>query len=401
VAELAATVRGRPLPRAIAFWLVAYAFAINMLGTTLPTPLYPLYQAKIGFTALMVTVVFAVYAVGVIVSLLLFGRLSDQVGRRWALMPGLAFSAASAVVFLLAQNLAPLFVGRVLSGLSAGIFTGTATAALLDLAPDERRSQATLVASAANMLGLGLGPLLAGALAEYAPDPLRLPYIVDLALLVPAALFVWAAPETVSHPSGFRLRPQALHVPPSLRGAFVPAAIAGFAGFSVLGLMTSVTAGFLGEVLGKTNRLLTGAVVFAAFLGSAVGQIGLERTTNRTGLRAGCAILMVGLAVLAGALLDRSLALFVAGALVAGFGQGLSFRAALAGLGEQSPAEHRATVASTFFVVAYVAISLPVVGVGIAADATNLRDAGIAFAGIVLVLAGIALALLLRRPDEV
>src|SRR5205807_4344559 len=123
--------RTRQLGRSPAFALTAYAFAVTMLGTTLPTPLYPLYRVRFGFSELMITVIFAIYASGVIVALVLVGRLSDEIGRRPVLLPGLAFSALSAVVFLLAQGLVPLLVGRVLSGFSAGTFTGTATATLV------------------------------------------------------------------------------------------------------------------------------------------------------------------------------------------------------------------------------------------------------------------------------
>ena len=131
--------------------LVATAFAIAMLGTTLPTPLYPLYQRTFGFGELITTVVFAAYAVGVVAALLLFGHWSDQLGRRPMLQAGLVLSGLSAVVFVLAGSLGWLFVGRLLSGLSAGIFTGTATAAIVDLAPDEGKSRASLIAAAVNM----------------------------------------------------------------------------------------------------------------------------------------------------------------------------------------------------------------------------------------------------------
>ena len=205
---------GRPrLRREVAFAAVAFAFAVTMMGTTLPTPLYPLYQEKIGFSELMVTIVFAVYAFAVIAGLLLFGAASDQLGRRRALLPGLALSAASAVAFLLVGGLAELFAGRVLSGLSAGLFTGTATATLVDLAAPEARRRATLVATAANIGGLGLGPLVCGLLAEYAPDPLRLVFFVDLGLIAIAAALIFLIPETVDVRPGARLRLQRLGVP--------------------------------------------------------------------------------------------------------------------------------------------------------------------------------------------
>jgi MFS family permease len=211
---------GRPT----AFWLVVYAFAVVMLGTTLPTPLYPLYEMTFGASPTVITTIFSTYAVGVIAALLLVGRLSDEIGRRPVLLPGLACSAASAVVFLLAHGVAEIYAGRILSGLSAGIFTGTATAAILDLAPDDRRGFATTVAVACNIFGLACGPLIAGVLAEWAPAPLRLPYAVDLVLLAPAVVGVLLAPETVRRRAGARLRLQRLNVPPQVRRIFWPSA---------------------------------------------------------------------------------------------------------------------------------------------------------------------------------
>ena len=131
-----------------------------------------------GISQFLVTVIFAIYAAGVIVALLLFGNASDRIGRRRALLPGLILSALSAVAFLAAQGIGLMLVGRVLSGFSAGIFTGTATVAVVELAEPERRNQATLLATVANIGGLGMGPLLAGLLVEYAPAPLHLSFIV-------------------------------------------------------------------------------------------------------------------------------------------------------------------------------------------------------------------------------
>jgi predicted MFS family arabinose efflux permease len=385
------------LSRRTAFPVAAYAFAVTMLGTTLPTPLYGLYQAKFGFSQLMITVIFATYAAGVIAALLLFGRLSDQIGRRRALLPGLALSALSAVAFLLADGLAPLLAGRVLSGLSAGIFTGTATATLVDLADREHQGRATLVATIANMGGLGCGPLLAGLIAEWSSSPLHVPFWVDLALLVPAAVGVWAMPETVERAPAPRLAPQGLHVPAEIRAIFIRASLAAFAGFAVLGLFTAVAPAFLAEVMGVSSHAVVGLVVFSVFAASAGGQLSLG--TLVPGSRAlpfGCGALIAGMALLALGLADSSLALLETGGLVAGFGQGLSFRAGLGSVNAKSPPGKRAEVASSFFVVAYVAISIPVVGVGLLTEAAGLRSAGLVFAGVVAALSAVVLALLAR-----
>jgi MFS family permease len=339
-------------------------------------------------------VIFATYAVGVIAALLLFGRLSDQVGRRRALLPGLAFSALSAVAFLAAQGLDLLFVGRVFSGLSAGIFTGTATATLLDLAGPRHRGWATLVATMVNIAGLACGPLLAGLLSEFAGSPLRLTFWVDLALLVPAVALVWAMPETVPAKREGRLRPQRLRLPDQVRPVFVRVALAAFAGFAVLGLFTAVAPEFLEQILGVSSHATLGVVVAGVFASSIVGQTLLQRLAGSKALPVGCVALAAGMSLVALALIAESLALLVAGGVVAAFGQGLSFRAGLTAVNEASPPEHRAEVASSFFVVGYLGISVPVVGVGLLAELASLRAAGLVFAGLVALLALAALYLL-------
>jgi MFS family permease len=298
-------------------------------------------------------------------------------------------------MFLIADGLAPLLVGRVLSGLSAGIFTGTATATLVDLADPARRGRATLVATLVNMGGLGFGPLVAGVLSQYAGSALRLCFIVDLVLVVPAAIGVWAMPEPVQAKGRPRLLPQRLHVPAEVRATFVRAALAGFAGFAVLGLFTAVAPAFLGQVLGVKSHATVGLVVFVVFAASAAGQVALERVPGRVALPAGCLALIAGMGLLALGLADSSLALLVTGGVVAGFGQGLSFRSGLAAVNEESPTDRRAEVASSFFVVAYVAISIPVVGEGVLAETAGLRPAGLIFAGVVAMLSAIVLALLM------
>ena len=132
----------------------AFTFSVTMIGTTMPTPLYPIYQDRFGFSDLMITIIFAAYAFGVIAALVLTGRWSDQIGRRPLLFAGLACSIISDLVFLQADGLAMILTGRVLSGLSAGIFTGTATVAVIELAPPHWREKATFFATAANTSGL-------------------------------------------------------------------------------------------------------------------------------------------------------------------------------------------------------------------------------------------------------
>ncbi|AQT79024.1 MFS transporter [Mycolicibacterium litorale] len=365
--------------------LLAYAFAAIMVGTTLPTPLYALYSERMHFSVLTTTVIYATYAGGVLVALLVFGRWSDAIGRRPVLLAGTACALASAVVFLVADSVPELLVGRVLSGLSAGIFTGTATAAVIEAAPASWRDRAPAVATIANIGGLGAGPVLAGILAQYAPAPLDLTFIVHIALVVLATIAVALVPETASRTGKLGL--QRLSVPPQVRSVFITAALAAFAGFSVTGLFTSVAPSLLTNVIGIGNHALAGLMAGSIFGASAIAQIAGARINPRRAVALGCAILTAGMGILVVALHYSSLIGLIAAAVVSGIGQGISFSRGLAAVAELTPADRRAEVSSTYFVVAYIAISIPVIGEGFAAQVWGLRTAGMVFATAVGVLA--------------
>ncbi|WP_455550601.1 MFS transporter [Actinacidiphila glaucinigra] len=384
-----------------AYVAAAGVFAVGMAGTTLPTPLYGLYREEIGFSELVVTVVFAVYAIGVIAALLVAGDFSDVLGRRPVLLTALGLSLLSAVCFLFQNGLPLLFAGRLLSGFSAGLLSGAGTAAVLELAPPGLRARAGLAATAANMGGLGCGPLLSGILAQYAPWPLRLPFVAHIALLLAAFAVTRTLPETVAVRSPRPpLRPQGMVVPPQTRAAFVPAGLAAFAGFSMLGLFTAVAPSFLALTLGEHNLAVTGLVVFSVFCASTAGQMLMGRLGVRRALPAGCLVLTTGMALVAVSLAVESLPVLVVGALVGGLGQGMSFRAGLTGVSAVAPDEHRGATISAFFVVAYVGISVPVVGVGALTLALGLRDAGVAFAMYVILVSAAVGVFLLRRPPR-
>ncbi|GGW98643.1 putative multi-drug efflux transporter [Streptomyces malachitofuscus] len=377
-------------------------FAVCMTGTTLPTPLYPLYQEKFDFSELTVTVVYAVYAFAVIGVLLLAGNASDAVGRRPVLLWGLGCAAVSAICFLCATGLGWLYAGRLLSGLSAGLFTGAATAYVMESAPPGGASRATFVATAVNMGGLGCGPLLAGLLAQYAPRPLYLPFAVHLALVVCSVAVLLRLPETVAQRQPLStVRPQRPAVPSQVRPVFGPAATASFVGFALFGVFTSVSPAFLAQSLGVTDHAVSGLVVALAFFSSTGGQLAVGPVGAARSLPLGCAGLLAGLALLAGALHWDLLILVVLSAIVGGFGQGLAFRGALSAVGGASPADHRAAVISSLFVVAYTGISVPVIGVGLLTEPMGLEGAGLVFIACMGALVVAAAGYLLRRPVTV
>jgi MFS family permease len=303
------------------------------------------------------------------------------------------FALASAAVFLAADSVSLLLVGRVLSGLSAGIFTGTATAAVIEAAPEKWHTRAAAVATVANIGGLGIGPLLAGLLVEYAPAPLHLSFVVHIVLALLAGAAVLIVPETSARTGSIGV--QRLSVPVEVRTVFIIAGLAAFAGFAVTGLFTAVAPSFLANVVGIDNHAVAGLIACSIFASSALAQVAGAKMNPQRAVAIGCAILVAGMVILAVALQLSSLAGLIAATVVSGIGQGISFSRGLAAVAERTPADRRAEVSSTYFVVAYVAISLPVVGEGLAARQWGLQTAGVTFAVAVAILSTICLVAIL------
>jgi MFS family permease len=385
-------------PGRYSFALLAYSFAAIMLGTTMPSPMYALYSEKMHFEVATTTVIFATYAGGVLFALLVFGGWSDGIGRRPVLLAGTVCALASAGVFLAAHTLPMLLLGRVLSGLSAGLFTGTATAAIIEAAPPHWATRAPAVATVANMGGLSSGPLVAGLLVQYAPAPLRASFVVHIVLVLLAAGAIMLVPETSPRTGQVHLR--RLSVPPQVRPTFVIAALAAFAGFSVFGLYAAVAPAFVATIIGITNHAVAGFVAGLVFAASAVAQIFAVRIPPGRAVALGCALLIAGMAILAAALHFSSLLGLMAAAVVAGCGQGISFSRGLAAIAQRTPAECRAEVGSAYFVICYTAISLPVIGAGLAARAWGLRTSGTVFALAVGLIAAVCFVAILRQESK-
>ncbi|WP_285571087.1 MFS transporter [Actinoallomurus iriomotensis] len=202
----------------VRFAAAAYALAVLVLGTGLPTPLYAVYQARFGFSDLVVSLVFAVYCGALVLALPLFGPLADAVGPRRVAVFGLVPAVGGAALLALADGVGGLYAGRALQGLAA---SGALTAGLVRAEPDGDRERASAVASIALCGGAGLGPVLAGALAQYAPAPRVLCYVVETGLLAPA---LSGAPTLPGRTTRVRWRPARPRVPAAIRRPFLAAA---------------------------------------------------------------------------------------------------------------------------------------------------------------------------------
>jgi MFS family permease len=393
VTTTAAPAVANRLPHAAAFWTTAAVFLAAMAFTTIPTPLYALYQQRDGFPTWVVTVIFAAYAAGVAISLYLVGHVSDWVGRKPPALFALALEVVASVLFLLFPSVPVLLVARFITGLGVGALTAAATAHLGELwrsANGGRRAGVPVaVATIANIGGLGLGPLVGGLLAQYAPDPLVTPYVLALVVLVLAAIAVLAAPETVAR-SSRRWRPQRITIPAEGRSVFSAAGVGVFAAFAIFGLFTSLAPSFLAGEFDSPSRLVAGAVPFGVFTVAAVAQIFFTPVPVRVQLVVATIAMVLGLAGLAVGALAVAEWLFVAGGLVAGLGVGLLFRASLGVATGLVPAPQRGEVLAAMFLIAYVGLTVPVLLIGAAIAFLPTVPVLVVFSAVIAVLVAIA-----------
>lgn len=391
----------RRIPHGAAFWIVATTFLLVMAYSTVPTPLYPLYQQLDHFPVFVITLVFAAYAVGVVLSLFFLGHVSDGVGRRRMLILAVLVSALSAVMFLLWTDVPGLLAARVVNGVSVGILTATATAHLGELRAEARPTEdgivAASVAGAANLGGLALGPLVGGLFAEFLPDPLTLPHAVFLAVLIVCAIAVSAVPETVDLPAAARAyRPQRLSAPAASRAAFVAAGFGAFAGFAVFGLFTSLAPTILAGTFGVPDHLLAGATVFAVFAAAAIGQVLLAGRTRRTQLTVATACCASGLTGIAVGAVGALLPLFVVGGVLAGVGVGVLFTSAIATAASISEPTRRGETLALVFLIAYCGLALPAIAIGVVLTFAPQTLVLLVFAAFTLV-ATVSASLVMRR----
>jgi predicted MFS family arabinose efflux permease len=374
------------------------------MGTNIPSPLYGVYASEWGFSEGVITLIFAVYCLVLIASLLIFGRLSDQIGRRPVVLAALLMIAAGSLLFALAQSVGWLLSARAVQGIAVGMLSGAATAALAELHPGGDRRKAALAATVALTGGSALGPLFGGILAEYGPHPLVLPYAANLVFLATVIVGLWAVmPETVTRKPGAEasLRPRRPRVPVSIRYPFALGSAACFVGWAVAGLFIALVPHYASTLLGVGNLAVAGSPVSLMLGVACAAQVLMRGLSPRRAITAGMAAQVAGMAAILVAVPAGSVWWLLAGALLDGAGLGLAFMGGLGLVGRVAPPESRAEVLSACYVITYLGESIPVLGVGYGADRIGLYPAVVGFAAVIGGL-GLLTALFAarRRPND-
>ena len=354
------------MSRQNSYVLTAAAIFLMLSGANLLTPLYELYRARFALTPFSITVIYAIYALIVIVGLPVFGKISDVYGRKAALVAGLFLALARAMIFACAMNFAMLLLARVIQGVGVGITSGAATAALVELHPTADRRQAALVATVATVTGSAVGPLFSGVLAEYARWPGQLPFILYGMAILPVLLGIARSEQlkpvaTVSPRTAWR--PASDH-----RWPFLLACATAFLAFVVQAVFLSLGPSYLATLLDVHRPLIGGVVAFVLLGASALAQVILRGLAPRAVMPLGVLLLGVGLFAFTFAWQQHPLFFMIMSTLLAGFGHGLAFTGSLTLVNIIAPIERRGFVTSILFVAIYAGGGIPILALGIGAS---------------------------------
>lgn len=339
----------------------AFALQVSMLvlffaASMAPTPLYPSYQEKWGFSPAVVTVIFAIYALAVLGTLLTVGALSDHIGRRPVLLAAVLIQIAALVVFLTASGVASLMIARVLQGVAAGAGLGALGAGLLDL----DKAKGTVANAVGGMAGTAIGALAAGIFVALLPAPTHLVYAVLLAVVIAQGVGVLFMKETASRSPGAlaSLRPK-LGVPAHTRTAFMLAVPTFVATWALVGLYGSLGPALTSEVAGSSSAVLGGVTLFTM---AGAGSIAVLVTRNVSAMRlqaSGALTLIAGVGITQVALLASSVVVLFIGTAIAGAGFGCAFQGALRTVIPLAEMHERAGLLSSIFVASYLAMGIP------------------------------------------
>jgi MFS family permease len=369
------------------FVLVAGIITLALFASATPSPLYADYAASWHFSTPMLTAVYAVYALGVLTTLLLIGRLSDEIGRRPVLIGALVALLVATLLYIAAQSVVWLFAARGLQGLATGAALGAAGAAMLDLHPRGDAVQAGLVNGVGSALGIGFGAAISSVLVQEAPDPRITPFLLVFVLFAAALAGTLALREPVPRAGRPRLRPQRPQVPRAIRPAFVLASLGVIASWSIGGLYLALAPSLAGELFDTSSHLAGGAVVLALAGPGGLAQVVFRRLTPRTAMSTGSLVLALGMAATVASLSSDSVPLFLGVSVVTGAGFGVAFMGAIRSISLAAPPEHRAGVMSAFYVVAYLSLSVPTLIAGLVVPELGIEPTFRIFGSAVVALA--------------
>jgi predicted MFS family arabinose efflux permease len=364
----------RELSRGTSFWVAAAVIVHTLWTSAAPAMTYPLYAAQWHLTHTVTTAIFAVYPIAVVLALLVFGNLSDHIGRRTAILLGLAASLIGVLLFALAQGVAWVFVGRAFMGMGVGLSTSPATAAMIEYSGANGSQRASFVTTAATGVGFALATVVGGALIEYAPAPMHLTFWVLFVVL--AALFgaAWFLPRPQQGITAVRWRPGDLAVPRAILLAFFTAAFAVTAGYTHGAVLLSIGAQMARDLIGSSNMLVNGAAIALFAVVGSIVSLFAKKFPSVPSVAIGGLLTIVDMGMLMLSASHHSLVLFMIAVTIAGAAYSLLVLGGLGLINAKAPTDRRAATLSAVYVIAYLMMGIVSLSLGAAATAWGLES---------------------------
>ncbi|MER5390314.1 MFS transporter [Saccharopolyspora sp. NPDC002686] len=338
-----------------------YVLVVLTAGAYLPSPLYPAYQEAFAVSDLAMTLIYATFALVSAPALLLFGSASDALGPRSVLRASIVLAAVGSACFVFASGLEWLLAGRAAQGLALGAATGAASSLISERARGHYRLSGSVLASTAFVAGTAAGPITGGVLAQYAPAPQVLPFLLHLALL-------WLGWHRVANLAGSapglgRWKPTRPQIPPGIRLLFTTAAATGFLAWTVAGLFLAVIPALLDRAVAG-NQAVIGGILGAVLICSVLTQPLVPRISTRYAQLTGLGALLVSLGLLA---VDAggSIPIALVAAVVAGAGHGLAYGGAAAAIDAVAPEGERGAITGALHLAFYSGAGVPAIAVGL------------------------------------
>jgi MFS family permease len=374
------------------FWTAASVAGLALWASGAPTVVYPIYAEEWQLQPSVTSAIFAIYPLVLVPVLIVFGNLSDVIGRRAVILMGLAALGAGSLAFGLAPDLTWVFIGRALMGVGVGLALSPATAAMVEFGGPDGARRASSATTAATATGLALATLVGGALVQYAPNPLRLSFWVLTA--VTAVVFVFAAllPRHTPDESAAPWRPRLPRMPRDERPSFIAGTLGISAAFAMGAIFLALGAQIARDLVRSDNAFVDGAIISLSAVAIGVVAVLARPLRPRLAVTLGPVLAIAGLGLLIVAGLDHSLPAFIASSLVAGAGYSLMFSGGLGLVTMSAPTHQRAAVISAAYVVGYLVQALAALGLGVLATTSGLQLALDVGAPLILLLGVAALA---------
>jgi MFS family permease len=393
-------VNARVLSQRASFWVAAAVAAIALWTSAAPSITYPLYAEEWGLTPADTTTIFAVYPIVLVIALAIFGNIADYIGRRSAMVIGLAASLIGVVLFAVAPSVAWVFIGRGFMGLGVALSLSPATAAMVELSPPDKRKRASAITTASTAAGLAIATLLGGALIQYAPFPTHLNFWVLAAVILGVLATAWFLPRHSSAEAGGRWRPRVVTIPAGTRRYFVLGAVSVITAYLVGVVVLSLGANIAQDLIGSSNALINGAIISLNAVAIGIAAIIVRNLRPATMVLGGGTAAFLGMATLVVSSVEHSITLFLAAAVVTGIGYSLLFAGGLGVVSAHAPAHHRAGTLSAVYLVSYFFQGASAIFLGSVATRSGLEFAIEVGAGVIglFSIAAVVLAITVGRP---